>query len=229
MFRRNRNRKNYHKKRQTVRYDPAPGRRGYFPIPNLAAGARVVKLRFSINQGDSHDLASSTGSIVNYAYRANGMYDPYAGAGGQQPRGYDQYMSLFRHFTVHYSRIKCQFFLGNESTSSPMKVGLYLRDTTTALSTTQDIGEFMRTRQAVLTRQVPVAKLSLGFNCRKMFHVKDPGDDTSLQGTIGSDPSQQAAFHVFGYAVNSGTETASFTGYIDYIAVLHTPILPTAS
>lgn len=222
-------RKNYNKKSQMVRYDPKRSRRGFFPIPNLAQGARVVKLRFAINQGDDHSIASSTGSIVSYPYRANGMFDPYASAGGQQPRGFDQYMALFRHYTVHYSRVKLQFYLGSEATSNPMKVGVYLRDTTTALSSSQDIAEFPRTRQAVLTREVPVQKIVMGFNCRKFFHVKDPGDEANLHGTSGSDPAQQAAFIVFGYALNSQTETCHFTGYIDYIAVLHTPVLPAAS
>lgn len=222
-------RKNYHRGQQLVRYDPRQNRRGFFPIPNLAAGARVVKLRFTINSGDSHTISSSTGSIVTYPYRANGMYDPYASAGGQQPRGFDQYMALFRHFTVHYSRIKLQFAMTGETSSNPMKVGVYLRDTTTALSSTQDIGEFPRTRQAMLTRDQPAAKISMGFNARKFFHVKDPGDETSLHGTAGSDPSQAAAFQVFGYALSSQSEDCIFTGYIDYIAVLHTPVLPAAS
>jgi len=226
---RNHPRKHYNHRSGEVRVATQNHRRGYFPITNLAPSARVVKLRFSINAGDANQIASSTGSIVSWPYRANGMYDCYAGAGGAQPRGFDQYMALYRHFCVHYSRIKLQFMMAAESTSSPMKVRVYLRDTTTALASHQDIGEYPRTRQIVLTREVPVGKVSMGFNARKFFHVKDPMDEPNLHGTSGADPTQAAAWNVFGYALNGVSETCIFTGYIDYIAVLNTPIQPTAS
>lgn len=207
----------------------AKQRRGYFPINNLAPSQRVVKLRFTLADGDIHTVTSSSGSISTFVYRANGMYDPYAGAGGTQPRGFDQYMLMYRHFTVMYSRIKLRFGLFGEATSSPMKVGVYLRDTTTSLTSEKDICEFPRIRAQLLTQATNPVKVSLGFNARKFFTVKDPLDEDDLKGTSGSDPNQQADYHVFGYCFASDSESAFFEGYIDYIAVLSTPILPTAS
>lgn len=204
-------------------------RRGYFPITNLAPSQRVVKLRFALADGDVHNITSSTGSIGQYVYRANGMYDPYAGAGGTQPRGFDQYMLMYRHYTVVYSRIKLVFCLSAEATSSNMKVGVYLRDTTTSLTTEKDICEFPRMRAAVLTRDTNPVKISMGFNARKFFTVKDPLDEDDLKGTSGADPAQDADYHVWGFSLNNQSETCMFSGYIDYIAVLSTPILPTAS
>lgn len=206
-----------------------PKRRGYFPIRNLAPNMKVVKLRYSLNNGDEHTLTSTTGSLAHFVYRANGMYDPYAGAGGNQPRGFDQYMALYRHFTVVYSKIFLEFYHASESTSFPCKVGIYLRDTTTSLSTSQDIGEYPRIRQATLTEEASKIRISMGFNAKKFFQIRDPLDEDDLKGTSGADPTQQADFHIFGYALNSQSETPKFNGYIDYIAVLTHPILPTQS
>lgn len=204
-------------------------RAGYFPITNIQPRDKVVKLRYAINQGDVHAITSTSGSIVQYAYSCNGMYDPYLGGGGNQPRGFDQLMTMYRHYTVLFSKINLDFVFTNESTSNPMKVGVYIRDTATAYTMSQDIAEAPRTRQAVVTDDVTPVKVKMGFNCRKMFRVKDVTDDNELRGTSSTNPSQVAAWNVFGYAFNGFTETVWFSGYIDYIAVLTHRIQPTAS
>lgn len=48
-------------------------------------------------------------SVVQAPFRANGMYDPYAGIGGLQPRGFDEMMKIYESFTVHGSTISASF------------------------------------------------------------------------------------------------------------------------
>ena len=37
------------------------------------------------------------------------MYDPYAGTGGHQPRGFDDFMGIYGKFTVLGSKCTAQF------------------------------------------------------------------------------------------------------------------------
>lgn len=53
---------------------------------------------------------SPTGTaVVAKRYLANGMYDPDTNVGGHQPRGFDEFMKLYKTFTVHGSSISCSF------------------------------------------------------------------------------------------------------------------------
>lgn len=52
----------------------------------------------------------SADQIVHYTYRANGLTDPTAtGTGGHQPRGFDQFMGVYRAYTVVGSKIMVNF------------------------------------------------------------------------------------------------------------------------
>lgn len=66
-----------------------------------------TKLRFC----QAVEFAPSTANtIVHYAYRANALTDPTAtGTGGHQPRGFDQFMAVYRTYTVLGSKILVNF------------------------------------------------------------------------------------------------------------------------
>lgn len=67
--------------------------------------AMVAKLRFC----DPILLDATTGSVAHQTYRANSVYDPRVGLGGTQPRGFDEYMSLYFKYRVLGSRIRVRF------------------------------------------------------------------------------------------------------------------------
>lgn len=195
----------------------------------LQPNRMLVKLRFAINDGDSHVMTSTTGSVTDYTYRANGMYDPYASAGGAQPRGYDQYMSLYRNFTVIGSKIHVTFFHSQTGTVNPVKCAIILNDATTSISGTAQIGESPRSINKMLLGDSGPITLRKGFSAKKFFGIKNPLDEDDLSGTASADPAQAANFHICAFAPNAATQAIQFTGFIDYIAVLHSPIIPTQS
>ena len=51
-------------------------------------------------------LPASLTSSVGFTFRGNGIQDPYAGIGGHQPRGFDQFMAIYETFTVLASSCK---------------------------------------------------------------------------------------------------------------------------
>ena len=48
---------------------------------------------------------SSASTVTKVAYSANGLYDPYIPTGGHQPRGFDNYMKLYKTYTCIASKI----------------------------------------------------------------------------------------------------------------------------
>lgn len=48
---------------------------------------------------------NSTANYTNYAYSANSAFDPYQGAGGHQPRGFDQWSQFYNHYIVISSKM----------------------------------------------------------------------------------------------------------------------------
>lgn len=48
---------------------------------------------------------NSLENITTVAYSANGLYDPYIPVGGHQPRGFDEYMALYKTYTCIASKM----------------------------------------------------------------------------------------------------------------------------
>lgn len=190
----------------------------------------VMRMRFSLNEGTGHVLTSTAGAVQDYVYRANDMYDPYASAGGQQARLFDQIMPLYRHFVVLSSKIKVNYFYDTGSTSeNAMVVALVGRDFTSAISLPEDIQESSRGTWSVLTPAKGIVKLSRRYSY-KFFNVKDPSDEDSLHGTVGASPTEQYGFHVCGYSADgSSTQTCRFNGHIDFVVKFIHPIQPAQS
>jgi len=190
----------------------------------------LVKLRFAIDSGQPHIIASFSGSVVDFVYGCNDLYDPYKSAGGAQARGFDQYMSLYRYFCVIGSRAVIRFFYVSEDGSGyPMRVAIVSRDSGTAITQAADIAESPRATSRVISSGESVVTLARKFSVKKTFGVRNMLDNPTHFGSIGASPTEQWYYHVCGYVFDSTTQSVSFTGYIDYIAVLLHFILPSQS
>lgn len=210
--------------------------RNVFPRPLRTLQPQTMKavLRYALNDGDSHTITSTTGSIVDYVYRANDCYDPYAGGGGAQPRGFDQYMTLYRQFTVIGSRINVRFWYQDNTsptggTNETFKVGVVMNDASAALSSSSGICEAPHSNIKLLVGSIPPVRVSKGFSTKKYMQRGDPLNDPDLSGTAGASPADITYYHVIGYAMNSQTSTCYMDGWIDYIVVFHTPLEPAQS
>lgn len=229
-FRRRRRGTNYARTQKTTASRAAMG---LVPYTSIAPSARLVRMRYALNAGLGHALASATGAVVDFVYRAHDGYDPYFGAGGAQPRGFDQLMALYRHGVCVKSTLHVEFgYTESAAAKYAMIVGVLLKDTGTTLGVASqaDIAEHHRCKHKML---VPVSgnKISMRYvyTPQSMFSVKDAQDEADLYFTSGASPSEVACFHIFGWALSANTEEAFFTGYIDYDFVLLHPIEPSQS
>lgn len=205
----------------------------HFASPNrtLAPNTKLVNLRFALAGGDVHQMESTTGDIINWKYAATDMFDPYVGGGGYQPRGFDQWMQFYRKYTVIGSKINVRFFFNENmlSTNKSMKVGVCLRDNSGTISSVADIAESPRANIKLLIGGNRPVHVSKGYSCKKFFGKQDPIDEDSLAGTQTSSPASNAFFTIVGFGLNSESSTCYFDGYIDYLAILHSPIVPSQS
>lgn len=204
-----------------------------FNIPYLSINPKnqLVKMRFSINSGTGRALTSTAGSIAAWVYRAGDCYDPYQGAGGGQPRNFDQYMAMYRHGIVLKSKITLEFFYSESAAVKyPMKVGVLLSDSSTTPANVNDLAEFPRVRSVIMAPGSGRSKkVTFTYTPNSFFSVKDCQDNTDLYFSTGSSPEENALYHIFGHAYDGNTEEAYCTGHIDYTVLFLHPLLPSAS
>lgn len=204
------------------------------PLRTLQPNTMKLVLRYAMNGGESHELASTTGAVVDYVYRANGLYDPYTGAGGAQPRGFDQYMALYRQFTVIGAKANMRFWYQDNAGASggvneTFKCAVILKDSSTAISSVSEVAESNHANVKLLVGGTQPCRISKGFSTRKYMSRPNPLDDSRLSGTASSDPADQSYFHVCAFAMNSQTSTCYVDGWIDYIVIFHGPFVPASS
>lgn len=75
-------------------------------IPRLIGDGMPNRARATLRYCEQVSLNPGVGSPANYYFRANDCYDPNLTGTGHQPKGFDQLMSWYNHFTVERSRIR---------------------------------------------------------------------------------------------------------------------------
>lgn len=180
-----------------------------------------------MDSGDSHNIASSTGSYVDYAYRATSPYDPYAETGGQQPRTFDQWMALYNKGVVLGSKVTATFFFApGDGTSNAMSVGI-VRSMAITDPDAASQAESRLAQRKILTAHNDKVTCTLKYSYKEL--CKNPADAEELQFSSSGNTTKQVYYHVGGFALNSATETCHFTGHIDYTVLLLEPINPAQS
>lgn len=205
-------------------------RRPFIRAPLQTYDKMLVRLRFSLNAGAGHDITSTSGAVVDWVYRASDCYDPYAGAGGAQPRGFDQYMAFYRHGVVIHSRVVANFAYSESATVKyPFKCFVILSDSNTALANVANIAENSKCSMKTLTHGEDKATVTFTYSPKKFFSISKPLSEQDLYFSSSSSPTEGSAFHIGGYSPTGSTEEGYVTGFIDYTCVLIHPINPSAS
>lgn len=196
------------------------------PIPrpalNFLPSTRKVTLRYA----QKFSIVSNVAQASTHIFRANSMYDPDFSGLGHQPRGFDQLMAMYDHFTVVGSKIT--IMTAQPGTSAV--VGISLQDD--AVSTT-DPENLLETRPdnsviGVVAAGAEALSLSLGYSQKKFFGVG--GIDDKYQGSNVANPEEGSYFHVWQAAINdTSSNTSHYVAVIDYIALLSEPQQPTKS
>jgi len=147
----------------------------------------------------SISLNPAVGVAADYVFSANGCYDPDITGVGSQPYGFDQMMQFFDHYTVIGSR--CVVECANNNSTTPEYAMIMLRDNATSYSGTAPASVLMepgsvRQLLAQAGSAPTVGTLAMGFSAKKFFSKNDILGEETYQGTVGSNPADQAYFHV---------------------------------
>lgn len=168
-----------------------------------------------------------------FTIRANGMYDPDFSIGGQQPRGFDQYMELYDKFTVTSAKLSVTFayrgYLGPppgsvDATGAPVQQIDNTGDTVTAPSAViclvhkavnendaQTIFQFQehdRTKWTTITPQGEARTVSTSLTSREFFGKDFIVGADGYTGSATADPSNQLYFHIMAGRLDDSADKA---------------------
>lgn len=218
--------KRFYKKRR------APRRR-YRKKLNVNRSPLQTRLLCRLTYSDSTlSLNPAVGQCAGRIFSANGMYDPDITGAGHQPRGFDELMALYDHFTVIGAKITVDFV--NTDTSNAMVCGIVTQDNNTL---TTDINDIME-RKGFKYKQIGNKNGATNNTCR-ITQVVNPArflgrskalSDSELKGSKVANPGEQVFFvpYVFSPAGQDGGNVY-LTTKIEYTAILHEPHQPAES
>lgn len=174
---------------------------------------------------DHLELTSTAGVLTSTVYRANSVFDPFQPTGGHQPMGYDEWALLYNHYIVLGSKVSVQF-LQDGSPTGAVAVGVYLDDTSSSGYTSAD--EYIEAKKGSYCL-IPFGDrrnrtCTSRFSAKKFFKVKDLQDNmTRLGAPVGTNPDEEAMYHIWMQCYNSTTDTLQVQITIDYIVEFSEP------
>lgn len=168
----------------------------------------------------TYDLALDALGNGQIAMRANGMFDPEVALGGHQPYYFDQIGALYNHFTVIKSKMTVRAVPVDDpvaGAAAPLMLSLFVDDDTTSLGTTLSNRERTGAQIKMLLPGQQQSPSVVYFNAQKMFGG-NVMDNDELQGTVASDPAEEAIFFAY---FSSGDPSGQVKVFIDieYTAV----------
>lgn len=198
------------------------------PMPNkFATKFRYVETTIDLNPG-------ALGTAGVYVFSANGMFDPNITGVGHQPRGFDELMAMYDHYTVVGSKVTVSFSQTVGNSYYTTSAGIALKDGTTTYS---DVNDYLEGRNVVstvmassTTDSTRVHTLSKTFSCKKFLGISHPLAEKNVAGNKGSNPSEGAFYHIFCAPLASVDDPPMRAQVrIDYLAVLTEPVQPNQS
>lgn len=204
--------------RRTKRTSGRKARNALVKVPRNKIGfpqSMSTQLRYC----DAIDFSPNSATISLHTFLANGLYDPDTQIGGHQPRGFDEFMEVYKKFTVKGSRIAITWsYEGYNGPSQQMTTGAPAQSIQSASGGVQAVpavvgmvipsseasvsGSVTSSQEIEKARWVTVtpqgeAKTISARAAPTDFFGKDflVGAD-GYTGTIGTDPSNKLYYHV---------------------------------
>jgi hypothetical protein len=186
---------------------------------------RLVKMRYS----SYVDFAGTSGVLETQVVSCGDIHDPDISGIGHQPLGYDQWTTFFGDYVVVRSRIEVTFMYNQaQSANTQPVVGIY-RDNSSAAAASSwtTLLEQGRSVHAVLppSMSTPVTKLTLDYDARRDFNLKDIKDNTDrIGGSFGASPTEMMYYVIWVQGRDQSTTSASAIVYtVDYDVIVSKP------
>lgn len=202
--------------------------RGVKRFPNsILASQQRATLRYS--ETNSVSVPASTDGVGIYVFSANGLFDPNDTGVGHQPRGFDQLMALYDHYTVLSARINVRFL--NEGNPRAYTF-ISVRDGNTPVLSFNDLMEgstkvVSKKPLSRVTEENQSNYLTTGVTIGNFLGRANVMSDPDCKGSAAGNPAEQVFFHVGASdPTTSNSGSVSFTVEIIYNVVFHEPKTP---
>lgn len=218
-------RKKYRKKkREYKRSRRVTKRKSYVP-----RGLFAKSTKMGFKYVDTITINPTSGSnFVHHTYSCNGMYDPDITGIGHQPRGFDQYMQFYNHYTVIGAKMKCTF-VENIGTGADGNAYVGIIQTSGATPPITSINTVLEINDAKFkvntVRGTRPRIVTSSVNLSKALTQKVLQEDNNA-GTASANPVEQWYFQIMAASNDVGLVDPTAIQVlveIDYIAVLHEP------
>lgn len=167
------------------------------------------------------------GTVIADRLSCNGLYDPYIGTGGHQPRGFDELMSLYKKYTVIGSKIKVTFgSVGSGATNDSVLYGIAVRPTSDTVETQYndylEQGNCIYQISDINVKNTPV---SMTWSPKRFNGITKVMSDEGYRGTDALNPANGANYHIFIGAADQATDPNAYTAIclINYVVVFSEP------
>lgn len=197
------------------------------PIPNKFA----AKLRYAQSGAVNPGISGIPGVQV---FNASSCFDPDTTGIGHQPRGFDQWMTMFDHYTVIGSKITVSYSVNGQADDRAIVLGVNLKDDGTVYTDKNDYMEGRNVSSKLVsggaTGDARSCTLTKHYSPKKFLGITKPLAGSLIRGSATSNPSENAYFHC--WAAPTGTADLDSIAYqvvIDYLVVFTEPKNPSQS
>lgn len=180
--------------------------RGINPLPHN------LKTRLAYNQRVTLTAGAADGT-ARHVFCASSLYDPDQTGSGHQPMGFDQLMPMYDHYVVLGSKITARFYA--PVAIQPARVGISGQPVLTG----REAEEYMEQgdgKSAALGFYSNVPVVTNFYSPLKHMGSDDPANQTKLQGSVSSNPTDNWFFHVWAHAIDAAAIT---TGIIADVTI----------
>lgn len=213
-----------------------PFRAKYLPLTGFPA-RKLVRLRYTTVVNIN---PPASGNVAAHYFHANGMYDPDHTGAGHQPLGYDQWATIYDHYTVLSSKIHVQQTpngtADTQSTFLPGVFGVFIDDDNNlSYSKVTEVIESKQNGAMASYRAYGYPQTLTGgvnpsivktFSTKRFFGIRNPIGKSDYRGAfIGSNPNEGAYFVLWAGAPDGAQDVPSMTFMvtIEYIAMCTEP------
>lgn len=167
-------------------------------------------------------IASTTGALGTYLYRANGLDDPDVTGAGAQPEGFDEWMAMYDRYRVVSSKIKITgASQGTTNNSASFLMVIVPSGSATAYATLADAesAPFAARKMYVFGGPPLVISKSISTATLTGNSVGAILAEQAFSGLFSTQPTEQTYWHVYVQAMDAAsTVTTNVYVEIEYVA-----------
>jgi len=220
-----RRRRRFPYRRRSYNYTFATDRRRSRTVRAAIPMTKTVRMRYC----ERVNIDAGAGTIAEYTYRANDVYDPNETGTGHQPMGLDQWFQFYNKATVIGSKIKLTWITPSATiTAGTFMVGIQQSNSNTLSLDQQGLLESSQVHSRILGSSDTgkgIQSVVHTYSPKKWFNVRNPLDESDLACTDSSSPTRQCYWNCYVQALDESTDVPSMNGIvqISYTVVFSEP------